>query len=65
MTSMISDIEVFKQDARGRVRVQGERGESLLDEFDRSGVSGAQFARLAGIRYSTLAGGDTWSKWET
>ncbi len=55
MTSLNSDVEVFKQDARGRVRVPGERRESLLDEFERSGVSGAQFARLAGIKYSTFA----------
>jgi hypothetical protein len=55
MTSLSSDVEVIKQDAQGRVRVPRERRESLLDEFERSGVSGAQFARLAGIKYSTFA----------
>jgi hypothetical protein len=55
MTTLNSDVEVLKQDAGGRVRVTRERREALLDEFERSGVSGAQFARLAGIKYSTFA----------
>ncbi|NJN05531.1 MAG: hypothetical protein HC814_02805 [Rhodobacteraceae bacterium] len=29
--------------------------ESLLDAFEKSGMSGAAFARLHGIRYSTFA----------
>ena len=28
----------------------------MLDEFERSGASGAQFARLTGIKYETFAG---------
>lgn len=28
----------------------------LLGEFDRSGVSGARFAKMAGIKYQTFAG---------
>jgi hypothetical protein len=55
MTSMIAATEVLKQDARGRVRVPVERREALLEEFDRSGLSGAAFARLAGIKYATFA----------
>lgn len=55
MTSLTPDVEVLKQDVRGRVRVSRERRESLLDEFERGGMSGAQFARLAGIKYSTFA----------
>ena len=43
-------------DTRGRVRVSGERRQAILDEFDRSGVSGAQFARVMGLRYPTFAG---------
>ena len=31
-------------------------GEALLDEFEKSGASGANFARLAGIKYATFAG---------
>jgi hypothetical protein len=35
--------------------VSVERREALLDEFERSGLSGAEFARLAGIKYPTFA----------
>jgi len=52
---MISEPEVLKQDTRGRVRISAQRRERLLEEFDRSGASGAKFARLAGIKYSTFA----------
>jgi hypothetical protein len=48
--------EVLKQDGRGRVRVPVQRREALLDEFEKSGASGAKFARLAGIKYATFAG---------
>jgi hypothetical protein len=33
--------------------------EQLLDEFERSGLSGQQFAELVGIKYTTLA---TWAQ---
>jgi len=56
MTSSILRAEVLKQDGRGRVRVPAERRELLLDEFEKSGASAAQFARLAGIKYATFAG---------
>jgi hypothetical protein len=52
----ISGGELLRQDSRGRVRTSRERREALLAEFDRSGVSGAQFARLTGIRYQTFTG---------
>jgi hypothetical protein len=55
MTSTIGSSEVFKQDVLGRVRVPRQRREALLDEFDKSGASGAKFARLAGIKYPTFA----------
>ena len=45
----------MKQDARGRVRTPRDRREAILEEFASSGVSGAQFARLAGIKYATFA----------
>lgn len=44
------------QDSQGRIRYSKQRREELLGEFDRSGMSGAGFARLSGLRYSTLAG---------
>ena len=48
--------QLLRLDARGRVRTGRERREELLVEFDRSGVSGARFARMAGIKYQTFAG---------
>ena len=56
MTSTKTKTEVLKQDSRGRVRVPVERREALLDEFEKSGASGAKFARLTGIKYATFAG---------
>jgi len=45
----------LSQDARGRVLVSRDRRESLLEEYDRSGMSGVKFAQYVGIKYSTLA----------
>ena len=45
---------VLKRDALGRVRVTRERRAAVVAEFNRSGLSGAQFARLAGMKYPTL-----------
>lgn len=56
MTLMTAKAEVLKQDARGRLRMPPERREALLDEFEKSGLSAAKFARLAGINYATFAG---------
>jgi hypothetical protein len=47
--------EIFKRDKMGRVRVPRARREALLDEYERSGISGVQFANYVGIKYSTLA----------
>jgi hypothetical protein len=49
--------ELLRVDALGRVWTTADRREWLLDEFERSGVAGAEFARIAGIKYSTFA---TW-----
>jgi len=46
---------LLKPDVRGRVRSTPERRAAILAEFDRSGLSAAQFAKLAGINYSTFA----------
>jgi hypothetical protein len=46
---------VLKADDLGRVKTPAARRESLLDEFERSGLSGAKFAALAGIKYQTFA----------
>ena len=49
--------ELLKVDRRGRVRVSAQRREALLDEFERCGVSAAEFAKQIGVRYQTFA---TW-----
>ena len=46
---------ILRQDMRGRVVVTAERRAALLTEFDQSGISGMQFAKLAGVKYATLA----------
>jgi hypothetical protein len=46
---------VLKTDEAGRVRTPAARREHLLDEYEHSGLSGAKFAALAGIKYSTFA----------
>ncbi len=57
MNTIPTDEVVLKQDVLGRVKTPKARREQLLDEFERSGVSGQKFAELAGIKYQTLA---TW-----
>ena len=47
---------LIKTDALGRMRTSPERREMLLLEFERSGLSGAAFAALVGIKYQTFAG---------
>ena len=47
--------EIMSQDSQGRVLVSRERRESLLEEYDRCGMSGVKFAEYVGIKYSTLA----------
>ena len=53
-----SDNEILKVDTLKRVRVPKARREAILDEFERSGLSGAAFAKLHGLKYGTFA---TWS----
>jgi len=56
MTNMKNGLEVvLKADARGRVRMPAEKREKLLDDFERSGLSGTRFAALAGVNYQTFA----------
>ena len=46
---------MIKADRLGRMRTERSRREAILDEFDRSGLSGAKFATLVGIKYATFA----------
>jgi hypothetical protein len=56
MTSATEELgEILSQDAQGRVLVSRERRELLLEQYDRSGMSGVKFAEYIGIKYSTLA----------
>jgi hypothetical protein len=45
---------VLKRDVRGRVRTPAEQREAMVGEFERSGLPGTQFAKLVGMKYSTL-----------
>lgn len=42
-------------DTQGRVRTTREQRRVILAEFERSGMSAAQFARRTGLKYSTFA----------
>ena len=57
MTDMLkTEAAVLKIDEVGRVRTPVARREHLLNEYERSGLSGQKFAELAGIKYQTFAG---------
>lgn len=47
--------ELLKVDSRGRIQISPERRAALLEEFDRSGMTGARFAKHYGIKYTTFA----------
>ena len=51
---MESTNELLPQDAKGRVLVSGERREMLLGEYDRCGMSAANFAQRVGVKYQTF-----------
>jgi hypothetical protein len=56
MTNLINgEGAILKTDERGRVQTPAARRESLLDEFERSGLSAVKFAALAGVKYQTFA----------
>lgn len=51
---MNETTEILKVDEAGRVRTPREKQEVLLDEFERCGMTGMQFARHVGVKYPTL-----------
>ncbi len=57
MTTTTGGAEILKTDVLGRMKTPAARREQLLDEFERSGLSGQKFAEFAGLRYQTFA---TW-----
>jgi|CXWL01.1.fsa_nt_gi hypothetical protein len=46
---------VLKTDVLGRVKTGVRQREAILDEFERSGLSGTKFAAVAGVNYQTFA----------
>jgi transposase-like protein len=48
-------LPILKTDSKGRVRTPAADREALLDLFEQGGMSGAAFARLHGLRYTTFA----------
>jgi hypothetical protein len=62
MTTTTHDLapvpnEILKTDCKGRIRFPARMREQLLDEYERSGMSGAEFAAYYNIKYPTFA---TW-----
>ena len=45
----------MKRDALGRVKTDEGQREAILDEFERSGLSGVKFSGVAGIKYAMFA----------
>jgi hypothetical protein len=54
-----ADETILKTDVLGRVKTPAARREQLLDEFERSGLTGQKFAEVVGIKYQTFA---TWAQ---
>ena len=54
-TDQSHEGEVLKTDVLGRVRVKPEHREQILDDFERSGMSGRAYAKLHGIHQQTFA----------
>ncbi|VGO11916.1 hypothetical protein PDESU_00464 [Pontiella desulfatans] len=50
-----TELTILKADTAGRVRTPIEQRNALLDAFEQSGMSGAAFAKLHGIKYPTFA----------
>ena len=47
--------QVLKTDVTGRVWTPKAQRDAILDQFESSGVSAAQFAAMVGVKYPTLA----------
>jgi hypothetical protein len=59
MNTTLTDETILKTDMLGRVKMPLARREQLLDEFERSGLSGQKFAAVVGVKYPTFA---TWAQ---
>ncbi len=56
MTLLPGGAPLLKADTKGRVRMPAAKRAEILREFERSGASGVEFARLIGVKYPTFAG---------
>lgn len=54
-TTPTTELTILKTDTLGRVQTSPEQREAWLDAFERSTMSGAAFAKLHGINYTTFA----------
>jgi DNA-binding transcriptional regulator YiaG len=52
---MEASEQILKRDVIGRVQTPQGLRERIVDEFERSGMSGREFARMAGMKYPTFA----------
>ena len=50
-----TEPSLIKADVIGRVQRTPEQRERILDEYERSGLSGPKFAALCGVKYQTFA----------
>ena len=50
-----ASVSLLKEDLAGRIRVPAAKRLQILEEFDRSGMSGLAFAALVGVKYQTFA----------
>ncbi len=48
---------ILRRDKLGRIKIPASKRAEILAEYDRSGMSGLEFAKWAGLTYSTFA---TW-----
>ncbi len=51
---MNETTEILKVDEAGRVQTPREKRREIVEEFERSGMTGAQFARHIGVKYPTM-----------
>jgi hypothetical protein len=59
-TSLVSATDstqptLIRTDVLGRMQRTPEQRERILDEYERSGLSGPKFAALCGVKYQTFA----------
>ncbi len=45
---------ILRTDVLGRVMTPADLRDAILDEFEKSGLSGTKFAKARGLKYSTL-----------